>query len=52
MGELGRDDRRDADLARRGVRVIRFAVADVMENLDGVIETITLELGSPHVPPG
>ncbi len=50
MGELGRDERRDADLARRGVRVIRFAAADVMENLDDVVETVIAELGGPRAP--
>jgi len=50
MGELGRDERRDADLARRGVRVIRFGAADVMENLDGVVETVIAELGGPRAP--
>jgi very-short-patch-repair endonuclease len=50
MGELGRDERRDADLARRGVWVIRFAAADVMENVDGVVETIIAELGGRRAP--
>ncbi len=50
MGELGRDERRDADLGRRGVRVIRFAAADVMENLDSVVETLIAELGGPRAP--
>ncbi len=50
MGELGRDERRDADLGRRGVRVIRFTATDVMKNLDGVVETIIAELGGPRAP--
>jgi very-short-patch-repair endonuclease len=45
MGELGYDERRDADLARRGVRVVRFAAMDVMEALDGVLASILAELG-------
>ena len=44
QGEIGRDDRRDTDLARRGVRVIRFAATDVLRELDGVLTTIELEL--------
>jgi len=51
MGQLGRDERRDADLARRGVRVIRFTATDVMENVDGVVETIIAELGGRRAPP-
>jgi very-short-patch-repair endonuclease len=50
MGALGQDERRDADLARRGVRVIRFTVADVMGNLDGVVDTIVAELGDQRAP--
>ena len=44
-GEIGRDERRDADLARRGVRVIRFTAADVMREIDSVVRTIEAELG-------
>ncbi len=44
MGELGRDQRRDDDLARRGVRVVRFSVAEVMQDLESVLATITAEL--------
>jgi len=51
VGELGRDERRDADLGRRGVRVIRFTATDVMENIDGVVETIIAELGGQRAPP-
>ncbi len=40
MGELGRDERRDADLARRGVRVMRFTAGDVMASVDDVVATI------------
>ena len=45
MGEIGRDERRDADLARRGVRVVRFAATEVLHDLDGVVRTIAAELG-------
>ncbi len=44
MGEVGRDERRDADLARRGVRVVRFAATDVLHDLDGVIRSLEAEL--------
>ena len=44
MGELGRDERRDADLAGRGVRVVRVAATDVMRDLDGVVRTLLAEL--------
>ena len=43
LGELGRDDRRDADLARRGVKVVRFTAIEVLGNLDGVLRTILHE---------
>ena len=45
VGEIGRDERRDADLARRGVRVVRFAATEVLHDLDGVVGTIAAELG-------
>ncbi len=44
MGELGRDERRDNDLARRGVSVVRFSAAEVMGDLEGVLATITAGL--------
>ena len=34
------DERRSAELAERGYRVIRFWNNDVSDNLDGVLETI------------
>jgi very-short-patch-repair endonuclease len=44
------DDVRTAELARYGYRVIRFWNNDVVENLDGVMETIkrALEAPPPH----
>ena len=52
MGEPGRDERRDADLARRGVRVVRFTAPDVMQDIDGVISTILSEAVRRDVPLG
>ena len=46
FGEIGYDERRDADLARRGVRVVRFAAIDVLREMDGVITMIKTELGA------
>ena len=37
MGEPGRDERRDLDLARRGVRVVRFTAQDVASDLEMVL---------------
>jgi very-short-patch-repair endonuclease len=39
-----RDELRTSDLARRGIRVLRFWNTDVHENLDGVLEQIWREL--------
>ncbi len=39
------DAQRSAELAQQGYRVIRFWNNEVMENLDGVLETIKRELG-------
>jgi very-short-patch-repair endonuclease len=38
------DALRTEELARRGYRVLRFWNSDVIENMDGVLETIRLEL--------
>jgi very-short-patch-repair endonuclease len=44
------DYRRSAELARYGYRTLRFRNNDVLDNLDGVLETIHLALDSapPH----
>ena len=44
------DKQRSAKLARHGYRVLRFWNNDVLDNLDGVLETIarTLALPPPH----
>ena len=39
----GRDVRRDAYLREKGLRVIRFAAADVLHNMDAVAHTILTE---------
>jgi very-short-patch-repair endonuclease len=46
-GRNGADDRRSAELSARGYRVIRFWNNEVLENLDGVLETIEGALGAP-----
>ena len=42
---------RTAEFARRGYRVIRFWNNDVIENIEGVLETIRRELERPHLTP-
>ena len=44
------DTRRTAWLEHQGYRVIRFNNADVMNNLEGVLETISLALGTAPLP--
>lgn len=41
------DDRRAAEIARRGYRIIRFWNNDVLDNLEGVLETIRRDLEAP-----
>ena len=45
------DDARTAELEQYGYRVIRFWNTDVMENLEGVLETIRQELEFPPLLP-
>jgi very-short-patch-repair endonuclease len=45
--QLDADDRRNAELARYGYRVIRFWNNEVLENLEGVLETIRQHLEAP-----
>ncbi len=47
MGPIGRDERRDAWLAAKGVRVLRFDAEDVRTNLDGVVREIEAAVSSP-----
>jgi hypothetical protein len=42
-----RDAARTAEIAGRGYRVIRFWNNEVVENLEGVLESIALALSSP-----
>lgn len=41
------DDQRSAELARHGYRVIRFWNNEILDNLDGVLETVRRELEAP-----
>ncbi|MGO8914720.1 MAG: endonuclease domain-containing protein, partial [Stellaceae bacterium] len=41
------DDRRNAELAAHGYRVIRFWNNEVLESLEGVLETIRRDLEAP-----
>ena len=46
----GYDERRTAELERRGYRVMRFTNSDVMTNLEGVLLTIQSALQTPPLP--
>jgi very-short-patch-repair endonuclease len=46
-GESVRDERRDADLARRGWAVLRFWNHDILRNRESVIDTILARAGLP-----
>jgi very-short-patch-repair endonuclease len=43
------DARRDRYLKQLGFRVLRFAAADVMNEIEGVVAAITNELGDAHL---
>ena len=45
------DNRRDAFLETEGYHVLRFTNADVLGNLDGVVQTIALAFAEAHPPP-
>jgi leucyl-tRNA synthetase len=45
------DARRTAELARQGYRVVRFSNRDVIDNIDGVLETILRELENTPTSP-
>ncbi|MEE2916167.1 MAG: endonuclease domain-containing protein, partial [Pseudomonadota bacterium] len=49
--DQSRDDRRTAWLKARGYRVMRFTNADVMMNLDGVLQTILSAVTTGPRPP-
>jgi very-short-patch-repair endonuclease len=44
------DQRRTAELEKRGYRVMRFTNSEVMTNLDGVLLTIQRALQTPPLP--
>jgi len=45
------DVRRDADLARNGVRTLRIPAYEVLDNLEGVVQAIIMEAGRSLTPP-
>jgi len=49
--ERPEDGQRDRELSALGYRVIRFWNNDVIENLDGVLETLLSELEKPPLTP-
>jgi very-short-patch-repair endonuclease len=49
--EPERDRERNRILASQGVRVLRFWNTDVMQSLDGVLQTIVTALGLPSPQP-
>jgi hypothetical protein len=48
--QMKRDARRDAFLASKGFRVLRFNNLDVMTNRQGVLETITTAIAATPSP--
>jgi very-short-patch-repair endonuclease len=44
------DRKRDAFLTSEGYRVLRFWNADVLTNMEGVIDMVIMELGVPPHP--
>jgi very-short-patch-repair endonuclease len=50
--QTGADDARSAEIAGRGYRVIRFWNNEVLENLDGVLETVRREMTTSPTFPG
>ena len=47
--QMAADDRRNAELALHGYRVIRFWNNEVIDNLTSVLETIHREIETPHL---
>jgi very-short-patch-repair endonuclease len=45
------DERRSIELTKRGYRVLRFWNNEILDNLDGVLETIVGALSSSSDPP-
>jgi very-short-patch-repair endonuclease len=50
MEQFDADEERTAELARHGYRVIRFWNSDVIQNLEGVLQTIMTVLDTPPHP--
>ncbi len=50
QSEIARDMERTAFLETNGVRTVRFTNADVIGNIDGVLEMIYLQLGQQPAP--
>ena len=50
QSEIARDMERTAFLETNGVRTVRFTNADVVGNIDGVLEMIYLQLGQQPAP--
>jgi very-short-patch-repair endonuclease len=48
--EVGQDLRRDADLAARGFRVLRFWNHDILKNPEGVMEALSEALTNSPLP--
>jgi very-short-patch-repair endonuclease len=46
--ENARDDRRTAFLTSKGYRVLRLWNNDILQNIEGVAETILAALSTPH----
>jgi very-short-patch-repair endonuclease len=49
-GESPRDQVRDAWLAERGYRVLRFWNHDILGNAEGVVQVIAKAMETPHPP--
>jgi very-short-patch-repair endonuclease len=45
------DDRRDAELKRQGVRMLRIPAYEVLGNLEGVLQAIVIEASEGITPP-
>jgi very-short-patch-repair endonuclease len=50
-GRMAADEQRSIELARHGYRVLRFWNYDVLDNLDGVLETIARALADAPTSP-
>ena len=48
-----KDQRRTEELSKMGIKILRFSDCEILNNSDGVVETIQKEIGmiSPHLNP-